>query len=151
MFGVSPRLPYTGVPINCGLNQTEGALAEGSRCNRRGKMASKGQRRGSRSPRKDHRAPNTTAGPRPDFPPPLDTIAWLLQDPARREGLRRQLIDGKAGDLEPLLWKLAYSGPRESDGRRMRVITLEQWEQEIAAKIAEERRRATEPEGGKAQ
>jgi len=114
-------------------------------------MASKVKRRGSCAPREEHRAQITQARGGPEVPPELGMIAWLLQDPAAREGLRRQLIDGKAGDLEPLLWKLAYSGPRESDGKRMRVITIEQWGQEIAAKIAEERRRATEPEGRKAQ
>jgi hypothetical protein len=113
-------------------------------------MKERAKRRGSRSVREEHRAPNATAGPRLDFPPPLDTIVWLLQDPVQREGLRRQLIDGTAGSIEPLLWELAYSGPCEPEGDQIRWITFEQLKQEWAAEVAQERRRATERKGRKA-
>jgi hypothetical protein len=109
--------------------------------NYEGEMKERAKRRGSRSVREEHRAPNTTAESRLDVPPPLDTIVWLLQDPAAREGLRRQLIDGTAGAIEPLLHTLAYSGPYEATGNSPRWITTEQMEQQWAAEVAEKRRR----------
>ncbi len=100
-------------------------------------MASKVKRRGSRSPREEHRVQTTQAGGGPEVPPELGMIAGLLQDPAAREALRRLLIDGKASDLEPLLWALAYSGPLEQEEdrpRSIRFIPREQFFREMAAK-----------------
>jgi hypothetical protein len=114
-------------------------------------MQRRAKRRESGRGREEHRAPNTTVRPEPDYPPLLDTIVWLLHDPAERERLRRQLIDGTAGSIEPLLWKLAYSGPCEPEGDPVRWITIEQSMQEATAEVAEERRRAKEAEGRKAQ
>jgi hypothetical protein len=106
--------------------------------------------RGARSAREAHRAESTNAGSKPEVPQDLAMIVWLLA-PEQIETLRRQLIDGTAGSIEPLLWKLAYSGPCEPEGNRVRWITFEQLKQEWAAEVAEERRRAREAEGRKAQ
>ena len=105
---------------------------------------------GARSAREAHRAESTNAGSKPEVPQDLAMIVWLLA-PERIETLRRQLIDGTAGSIEPLLWKLAYSGPCEPEGDPIRWITTEQLMQEWAAEGAEERRRAKEAEGRKAQ
>jgi hypothetical protein len=114
-----------------------------------GEMKERAKRRGSRSAREAHRAESTNAGSKPEVPQDLAMIVWLLA-PERIETLRRQLIDGTAGAIEPLLWKLAYSGPCEPEGDPVRWITIEQLKQEGAAKTAEERRRAKEAEGRKA-
>ncbi len=45
------------------------------------------------------------------FPPQLVLLHQMLTDPIGRETRRRQLIDGRAGRLEPLLWKLAEDVP----------------------------------------
>jgi hypothetical protein len=66
-----------------------------------------------------------------DFPPPFDMIAMELWHPGKRETLRRQLIDGNAGEIEGLLRKLAYSSSLEPDQaehpNKMRFMTLEQF------------------------
>ena len=100
--------------------------------------------------RTDYDWDHSTA-PEPGYPPLLDTIVWLLQDPAARENLRRQLIDGTAAAIEPVLYTLAYDGPYEAEGDPVRWITLEQMEQEWAAEGAEKRRRATERKDRNAQ
>ena len=100
-------------------------------------MKKRAQGRGSRSSQEEHRAQMTQAGGGPELPPEVGLIAWLLQDPAAREALRRQLIDGKAGAIEPLLWELAYSGLLEQEEdrpRSIRFITREQFFREMAAK-----------------
>jgi hypothetical protein len=114
-------------------------------------MHRRAKRRESGRVREEHHAPDTTTRSKTDYPPLLETIVWLLQDPAAREGLRRQLIDGTAGAIEPVLYSLAYSGPYEAEGDSMRWITIEQLKQEWAAEVAEERRRATKRTGRKAQ
>ncbi len=114
-------------------------------------MQRRAKRRESGRGREEHRAPNSTARPEPDYPPLLDTIVWLLQDPAAREGLRRQLIDGTAAAIEPVLYTLAYDGPYGAGADPVRWITLEQMKQEWAAEVAEKRRRATERKGRNAQ
>jgi len=75
-----------------------------------------------------HRAENTNAGSGPEVPQDLAMIVWQLA-PETIETLRRQLIDGKAGDIEPRLWKLAYTEPFEQQGvgRRIRYMNLEQF------------------------
>jgi hypothetical protein len=105
--------------------------------------------RGARSAREAHRAESTNPRSKPEVPQDLAMIVWLLA-PERIETLRRQLIDGTAGSIEPLLWELAYSGPYEAEGDSMRWITIEQLKQEWAVEVAEERRRATERTGRKA-
>jgi hypothetical protein len=76
------------------------------------------------------RAEGTTAGSvsGPAVPQDLAMIVWLLA-PEGIETMRRQLIDGKAGDIEPRLWKLAYTEPFEQQGvgRRIRYMNLEQF------------------------
>jgi len=114
-------------------------------------MQRKAKRRESGGGGAEHRAPNSTARPERDYPPLLDTIVWLLQDPAAREGLRRQLIDGRAAAIEPVLYTFAYDGPYAAEGDSVRWITLEQMEQEGAAAVAEQRRRATERKDRNAQ
>jgi hypothetical protein len=114
-------------------------------------MQRKAKRRESGGGRAEHRAPNSMAGPERDYPPLLDTIVWLLQDPAARESLRRQLIDGTAAAIEPVLYTLAYDGPHEAEWNQIRWITEEQMKQEWAAAGAEQRRRATERKGRNAQ
>jgi hypothetical protein len=114
-------------------------------------MQRKAKRRESGRGRAEHHAPNSLARPEPGYPPLLDTIVGLLQDPAARESLRRQLIDGTAAAIEPVLYTLAYDGPHEAKGNPIRWITLEQMKQEWAAEVAEQRRRATERKGRNAQ
>jgi len=91
-------------------------------------MAKRTTQRRSRAA-EEHRAESTNAGSKPEVPQDLAMIVWLLA-PERIETLRRELIDGKAGDTELLLWKLAYSGPLEPDEAGpniMRFMTLEQF------------------------
>jgi hypothetical protein len=114
-------------------------------------MQKKAKRRESGRGRAEDRAPNSTARPEPGYPPLLETIVWLLQDPGARESLRRQLIDGTAAAIEPVLYTLAYDGPYEAHGNSIRWITHEQMEQEWIAAVAEQRRRAAEPKGRNAQ
>jgi hypothetical protein len=106
--------------------------------------------RGARRAREAHRAESPNAGSKPEVPQDLAMIVGLLA-PERIETWRRQLIDGTAGSIEPLLWELAYSGPCEPEGDRVRWITYEQLKQEWAAEGAEERRQAKEAEGRNAQ
>jgi hypothetical protein len=63
----------------------------------------------------------------PVVPQDLAMMAWFLA-PERMETLRRQLIDGKAGDIEPRLWKLAYTEPFEQRqaARTIRYMNREQ-------------------------
>ena len=112
-------------------------------------MKKEARGRGARSAREAPRAERPNAGSRPEVPQDLAMIVGLLA-PERIETLRRQLIDGTAGSIEPLLWELAYSGPCEPEGDRVRWITFEQLKQEWAAEGAEERRQAKEAEGRKA-
>jgi len=112
-------------------------------------MKKEARGRGARSAREAHSAESTNAGSKPEVPQDLAMIVWLLA-PERIETLRRQLIDGTAGSIEPLLWELAYSGPCEPEGDQIRWITFEQLKQEWAAEVAQERRRATERKGRKA-
>jgi len=112
-------------------------------------MAKQARRRRARAA-EEPRAERPNAGSKPEVPQDLAMIVGLL-DPERIETLRRQLIDGTAGSIEPLLWELAYSGPCEPEGDRVRWTTFEQLKQEWAAEAAEERRRAKEAEGRNAQ
>jgi hypothetical protein len=84
-------------------------------------MKRRAKRRESGRVRGEHRAPDPIARPETDYPPSLDRI--VLQDPVAREDLRRQLIDGTAGSLEPLLWKLAYGGPPDVKRPPLRILT----------------------------
>ena len=112
-------------------------------------MKEKAKRRSHRA-QVEPRVERTNAGDRPEVPQDLAMIVGLLA-PERIETLRRQLIDGTAGSIEPLLYTLAYSGPCEPEGDRVRWITFEQLKQEWAAEGAEERRQAKEAEGRNAQ
>ena len=112
-------------------------------------MAKQARRRRARAA-EEPRAERPNAGSKPEVPQDLAMIVGLLA-PERIETLRRQLIDGTAGSIEPLLYTLAYSGPCEPEGDRVRWITFEQLKQEWAAEVAEERRRAKEAEGRNAQ
>ena len=69
----------------------------------------------------------------PVVPQDLAMMAWFLA-PESMGNLRRQLVDGKAGQFEPRLYTFAYSGPVESeaDRRSLRFITTAQWEAEQA-------------------
>jgi hypothetical protein len=91
------------------------------------------KRRRPRATREEDRAESPSVGRGPERPQDLATIAWLLA-PERMEILRRQLIDGTARDIEPLLHKLAYSGPLEPEAERrsVRFVTWEEWEAEQA-------------------
>jgi hypothetical protein len=112
-------------------------------------MAKQTKRRRARAA-EEPRAERTNAGSKPEVPQDLAMIVGLLA-PERIETLRRRLIDGAAGSIEPLLWKLAYSGPCKPEGDPVRWTTFEQLTQEWAAEAAEERRRAKEAEGRNAQ
>jgi len=95
-------------------------------------MKRRAKRRRSGSIRKEPRAPTMPAGRQSsDFPPPFDMIAMELWHPGKRETLRRQLIDGNAGEIELLLLKLAYSSSLEPDQaeqpNEMRFMTWEQF------------------------
>jgi hypothetical protein len=124
------------------------ALCDGQSRHEEGDGMAKQVKRKARAA-EEPRAERTNAGREPDSRLDLAMIVGLLA-PERIETLRRQLIDGTAGSIEPLLWKLAYSGPCEPARDQIRWITFEQMKQEWAAEVAEERRRAKEAEGRKA-
>ncbi len=88
-------------------------------------MAKRAKRRRSRTA-EAHRAESTNAGSKPEVPQDLAMIAWLLA-PEGIETLRRQLIDGKAGQIEPLLYTFAYSGPLEPERTRPRWVRAAQF------------------------
>jgi len=101
-------------------------------------MAKRTTHRRSRAA-EEHRAESTNAGSKPEVPQDLAMIAWLLA-PQGIETLRRQLIDGKAGPIEPLLYTLAYSGPLEPDAERrsVRFVTTAQfWAEQAGHAVAD--------------
>jgi hypothetical protein len=75
-------------------------------------MAKQAKRRRARAA-EEPRAERMNAGREPDRRQDLAMIVWLLA-PERIETLRRRLIDGAAGAIEPFLYTLAYDGPLDS-------------------------------------
>lgn len=76
-------------------------------------MAKQAKRRRARAA-EEPRAERTNAGREPDRRQDLAMIVWLLA-PERIETLRRRLIDGTAGAIEPFLYTRAYDGPLDSE------------------------------------
>jgi hypothetical protein len=107
-------------------------------------VVKRAKRRGTRSAVEESRAEPPNTGP--ELPQDLAMIVELLA-PERIETLRRQLIDGTAGDIEPLLHKIAYSGPLESEAERrsVRFVTTEEWEAEQAGRPPADPPKAVDP------
>lgn len=108
-------------------------------------MAKRAKRRGTPCAGEEARPERANAGLGLAVPQDLVMLAELLA-PDRVETLRRQLIDGTARDIEPFLYKFAYSGPLEPEAERrsVRFMTWEGWEAEQTGQTPPDRPKAVD-------
>ena len=101
--------------------------------------------------------PSATPDPKSDvMPPVLRVLGRILTDRLLRETIRHRLIDGLAGPLELVLWKIALPGYLEDQAalRRIRFLPPELFEKWRDGEVPEEteeeaaRRARTEEEPG---